>query len=74
MDQYLSRIGKVNEMLANKRGTKKAKKVKTERVIYKLDRDGNFSEGKESMKSLYDVMHKDENKFSKKGGRKPYRK
>ena len=61
-------------MLANRRGTKKAKKAKVERIVYKIDKDGNISETKESMRSLYDISHRDERKYSKKGSNRNFRK
>lgn len=48
-------------MIANRRGTKKVR-AKVDRVFYKIDKDGNFSESKESMRSLYDATHKEERK------------
>lgn len=54
-------------MLQNRKGSKKVKRAKVERVLYKIDKEGNFSESKESMKSLYDVSHKEESRKSYRG-------
>lgn len=42
-------------MLKNRKGSKKQQPKKQDRISYKIDSNGNFSEVKESNKSMFDA-------------------
>lgn len=63
-------------MITNRKMNKRTRQIsaRAERVVYKIDKDGNFSETKESMRSLYDANFREGRNFDKKNNRKSFRK